>query len=118
MASLDDILTTQKNGVQAINAYVQALNLHAGTNNTKEIGAATTTLIKTSSGWLATISVIAAGSTTGYLYDTNNTSVLTGNRIYAIPSTLAIGVYQIQVPFATGLVLVTGTGSIVSIGYT
>ena len=118
MAGLDDILTTQKNGVQAINAYVNALNLHAGTNNTKEIAAATTQVIKTTSGWLATISVIAAGSTTGYIYDTNNSSNLTGNRIYAIPSTLAIGIYQIQVPFASGLTIVTGTGSVVSLGYT
>jgi hypothetical protein len=121
MASLDDILTTQKNGVQAINAYVNALNLHAGTNNTKEIGvnaSTATQVIKTAGGWLATISVIAAGSTTGYIYDTNSSNNLTGNRIYAIPSSLAIGIYQIQIPFATGLVLVTGTSSIVSIGYT
>jgi hypothetical protein len=117
-ASLDDILTTQKNGVQAINAYVNTTNTHAGTNNTKEIAAGTTTVIKPSSGWLATISVIVAGSTTGYIYDTNNSSNLTGNRIYAIPSTLAVGVYQIQVPFATGLTIVTGTASVVSIGYT
>ena len=118
MASLDDLLTTQKNGVQAINSYVNALNLHAGTNNTKEIAAATTQVIKTTSGWLANISVIVAGSTTGFIYDTNNSSNLTGNRIYAIPSTLAIGVYQIQMPFAAGLTIVTGTGSIVAIGYT
>lgn len=119
MASLDDILTTQKNGVQAINAYVNALNTHAGTNNTKAIPAATTQVIKTSSGWLATISVIAAGSTTGYIYDTNQSNgAVAANVIYAIPSTLAIGIYQIQVPFLTGLTIVTGTGSIVSIGYT
>ena len=119
MASLDDILTTQKNGVQAINAYVNALNTHAGTNNSKAISAAATQVVKTSSGWLATVSVIAAGSTTGYIYDTNVASgAVSGNAIYAIPSSLGIGVYQIQVPFATGLTIVTGTGSIVSIGYT
>jgi len=118
MASLDDILTTQKNGVVAINDYVTALNRLAGTNNTKEIAAATTLLVKASSGWLATITVIVAGSTTGFIYDTNNTSLLTNNRIYAIPSTLAIGTYQIQIPFSTGLVIVTGTGSVVSLGYT
>jgi len=119
MASLDDILTTQKNGVVAINAYVTALNRLAGTNNSKGILASTTTVVKNGSGWLATISVIATGSTTGYIYDTNNTSLLTdSNKIYAIPSSLGIGVYQIQVPFATGLTIVTGTGSIVSLGYT
>lgn len=119
MASLDDILTTQKNGVVAINAYVTAINRLAGTNNSKGILAATTTVVKNGSGWLATLSVIAAGSTTGYIYDTNNVSQLTdSNKIYAIPASLGIGIYQIQVPFATGLTVVTGTGSIVSIGYT
>ena len=121
MASLDDILSAQKNGVVALNSianYDGLRNGYFGTTNTKEIAAATTKVIKQSSGWLATISVIASGSTTGYIYDTNNASLLTGNRIYAIPSTLAIGIYQIQIPFATGLTIVTGTGSIVSLTYT
>jgi hypothetical protein len=119
MASLDDILTTQKNGVQAINAYVNALNLHAGTNNTKAIGGGVTQVIKTSAGWLATISVIAQGSTIGYIYDSNQSAgAISANAIYAIPTTLAIGTYQIQVPFATGLTIVTGTNSTVAIGYT
>lgn len=121
MASLDDLLSAQKNGVVALNSIANYDGLRTGyfgNNNTKEIAAATTKVIKTSSGWLATISVIAAGSTTGYIYDTNNASLLTGNRIYAIPSTLAIGIYQIQIPFATGLTIVTGTGSIVSLTYT
>mgnify|MGYP006266555677 CR=1 FL=1 len=115
MASLDDILTTQKNGVVAINSINNATLIHAGTYNSKEIAAATTQVIKTTAGWLANVSVIVAGSTQGYLYDTNSGSTLTGNRIYAIPNTL--GVYQIQVPFATGLTIVTGTGSVVSVTY-
>jgi hypothetical protein len=121
MASLDDILSAQKNGVVALNSIAGYDGLRTGyfgNTNTKEIAAATTKVIKASSGWLATISVIAAGSTTGYIYDTNNASLLTGNRIYAIPSSLGIGIYQIQIPFATGLTIVTGTGSIVSLTYT
>ena len=113
MASLDDILTTQKNGVQAINAYVSLLSNHDGSYSTKEISASK--VIKSSSGWLSTVSVIVAGSTQGYLYDTNSTSTTSGNRIYAVPNTL--GIYQIQIPFATGLVFVPGTGSIISVGY-
>jgi len=61
MASLDDILTTQKNGVVAINDYVTALNRLAGTNNTKEIAAATTLLVKASSGWLAQLQSSSLG---------------------------------------------------------
>lgn len=115
MAALDDILTTQKNGVVAINAIGNDTLIKAGISNTKEIAAATTLVIKPKSGWCATVSVIAAGSTQGYLYDTNSSSALTGNRIYAIPNTL--GIYQVQIPFATGLTIVTGTGSIVSVTY-
>jgi len=113
MASLDDILTTQKNGVQAINGYVNWLSTHDGSYSTKEVSASK--VIKSTAGWLSTVSVIVAGSTQGYIYDTNSTSALSGNRIYAVPNTL--GIYQVQIPFATGLVFVPGTGSIVSIGY-
>jgi hypothetical protein len=113
MASLDDILTTQKNGVQAINSYVNFLSVHAGSYSTKELSASN--VIKTTAGWLASVSVIVAGSTQGYLYDTTTTSATSGNRIYAVPNT--IGIYQVQIPFASGLVFVPGTGSIISVGY-
>jgi len=111
MASLDDILSTQKNGVVAINSYVLSINSHAGFFTSKEVS--TGSAIKSSSGWLATVSVIVAGSTQGYLYDA--TSAASGGRIYAVPNTL--GIYQIQVPFATGLYFSPGTGSIISVGY-
>jgi len=54
-----------------------------------------------------------AGSTQGYLYDA--TSAASSSRIYAVPNTL--GIYQIQVPFATGLYFSPGTGSIIAVGY-
>jgi hypothetical protein len=107
MASLDDILTTQKNGVIAIGEYP---------NNTKEIAAATTRQVKVGSGWFANVSVIVAGTTTGTVYDSSNTNSLTGLRIYIVPNT--VGVFQVQVPFADGLVITTGTGQIVSVTYT
>ena len=116
MASLDDILTTQKNGVIAIGEYPSALAKFAGTNNTKEIAAATTQQVKIGSGWFANVSVIVAGTTTGTVYDSSNTNSLTGLRIYIVPNT--VGVFQVQVPFADGLVITTGTGQIVSVTYT
>ena len=111
MASLDDILTTQKNGVVAINSYVNLLTNHAGSYSTKELSAGA--IIKSSAGWVATVSVIVAGSTQGYLYD--STSAASGARIYAVPNTL--GIYQVQIPFAAGLYFAPGTGSIISVGY-
>ena len=116
MASLDDILTTQKNGVIAINEYPAALAKFAGTNNTKEIAAATTRQVKVGSGWFANIAVLVAGTTTGTMYDSSNTNSLTGLRIYIIPNT--VGVVQVQVPFADGLVITTGTGQVASVTYT
>ena len=116
MASLDDILTTQKNGVIAIGEYPAALAKFAGTNNTKEIAAATTQQIKVGSGWFANVSVIEAGTTTGIVYDSSNTNSLTGLRIYIVPNT--VGVFQVQVPFADGLVITTGTGQVASVTYT
>lgn len=116
MASLDDILTTQKNGVLAINEYTSTLSRLAGTNNSKEIAASTTQQLKVGKGWLANIAVLVAGSTTGTVYDSSNINSLTGLRIYIIPNT--VGITQIQVPFADGLVVTTGTGQIVSVSYT
>jgi hypothetical protein len=113
MASLDDILTTQKNGVIAINAYVTAINFHAGQSQSREIAA--TTVVKTSSGWVANISVIVAGSAVGYIYDTNNSGTLTGNRIYTIPNT--VGTYTVNMPTNNGITIVPGTGQTVAIGY-
>jgi len=115
MASLDDILTTQKNGVQAINAYVNGLNRLAGTNSTKKIAASTTQLVKSSAGWLATVSIITTGDIVTF-YDTNNTANTTGNEICVVAGT-NYGVIQLQLPFATGLVVKTGTPT-ASVSYT
>jgi len=112
-ASLDDILTTQKNGVQAINAYVNATNTLAGTNNSLDISVST--IVKTSSGWLARIIVTTAGSTTGAVYDSNSTSSLTGT-IFIIPNT--VGITVLQFPFSKGLTIVPGTGMVLSVSYT
>lgn len=116
MASLDDILTTQKNGVVAINGYTNSLNRLAGLTNALAVDSQK--VIKPSAGWLASISIIVAGSTTSYFYDANLTSgIVNSRRIYAVPSTLGVGVYQVQIPFLTGLAFAPGTGAIITINY-
>lgn len=116
MASLDDILTTQKNGVIAINGYADTLKRLAGTTNALEVSAQT--VIKTSGGWLASISIITAGATTTYFYDANLAAgIVNGRRIYAVPSTVGVGVYQVQIPFLTGLAIVPGTSAVITVNY-
>lgn len=115
-ASLDDILTTQKNGVVAINAYISAVNRLAGTVNAIEVSA--NTIIKSGAGWFASVSIINAGTTTSYFYDTNiDANIVAGNRILALVSTLALGVYQVQIPFGVGLAFAPGTGAIITVNY-
>jgi hypothetical protein len=116
MASIDDVFGSLKNQVVAINSQTSATNTLAGTNNTGEIAASSTTLVKSGAVWVATVSVIVGGSASGYLYNTNSTATLTGNRIYVIPT--VVGVYQVQIPCNKGLVVVPGTGQTVSVGYT
>lgn len=113
MAALDDILSVQKNGVLAINAYVAALNFHYGQSQSGEISS--TTVLKTSSGWVAQISVIVAGSTVGYIYDTNNVNYITGKRIFTMPNT--VGTFSLNMPTGTGITIVPGTGQTVAVSY-
>lgn len=113
MAGLNDILTALQNGVQAVNAYTNSLNFHAGQSMSAEIAAAT--VVKGSSGWCANISVVVAGSAVGYVYDSNTTASISGKRIFTIPMT--VGTYTINLPTNNGIVVVPGSGQTVSLGY-
>jgi hypothetical protein len=114
MASLDDILSAQKNGVVGINSIAHAtLNL-AGSVNSMEIS--TSTYLKTNLGWVAKVSVIVAGSTTGMIYDASSVATATtGNRLYVISN--AVGIQTVMMPVNSGIVIVPGTGMIVSVSY-
>ena len=114
MASLDDILTTQKNGVQGINSLTNITRNLAGALNSSEIS--TSTYFETAAGWVGKISIIEAGTTPGTIYDT--TSVLaaaTGNRLALIPN--SIGIYTINMPVNNGIVVAPGDGQIVAMSY-
>ena len=113
MASIDDIMSVQKNGVVAITSYVNSINFHAGKTQSLEISLSTA--LKSSSGWVANISVVVAGSAVGYIYDTNSSTNLTGNRIYTIPNT--VGMFVVNLPTNSGIVVIPGTGQIVALGY-
>jgi hypothetical protein len=115
MASLDDILTTQKNGVVALGAIQKTLNANIATYTTPV--ATATTFVIAGTGRLARISILVAGSTTGFVHNSATPSGATSsNALVACPNT--IGVYEANVVFNSGLVIVPGTGQSVSITYT
>lgn len=118
IATLDDILTAQKNGVIAINnlnqTWTNYLIQTSGQYTSAEI--TSTTLLYSGAGTLVRVSVIQAGSTTGFIYDYNSAAVaITGLRILAIPNTL--GIVNAGIAFTSGLVIVPGTGQSLVISY-
>lgn len=74
MASTDDILTTQKNGVVAVNNLSQSLKLlydhlvYVGGESTS-LGLAASASVTTSPGRLVRLNVVVAGTTSGKAYD-------------------------------------------------
>lgn len=136
-ASLTDILTTQKNGVVAINglrALFQTisddLTIISGnsgnsypTTVSPTITASTTTLVVAGSGKIFSVSIpVHAGSAQVYIYDSATTGgVSATNLIYAsLPSNAAsFTPYQnVLLPYANGLVLKTDAGMNFCVGYT
>lgn len=122
MATLDDILTTQKNGVIAINNLNQTMqkvsdDLQSIEAKTQYLAGKTTSAVVvggspltiSGSGWLANFSVVVAGSAAGTV-SSNTTSTLA-----ATPTT--IGVYPCGQKFTTNLVVSPGTGQSVVVTY-
>lgn len=108
-ASLSDILTVAKNLATAVNALAQTyLNVQGAQNFT---GLTTTTVVKSSAGRIANISVIVAGSAAGAVYDSAATAVTT-KPLFVIPTT--VGVYVVNLPASFGIVIAPGTGQTVS----
>ena len=71
-------------------------------------------VVKSSSGRVCMVSIVAAGSTTGYIYDSASSSATTP-AIYAIPNTL--GIVFVNLPTSYGIVVSPGTGQNVSVSY-
>lgn len=118
MATLDDILTAQKNGVVAINNLNQTWTNYLiqtnGQYSSTEI--TSTTLLYSGAGYLVKVSILQAGTTTGFIYDYNSAAVaVTGRRILAVPNSL--GIVNAGLAFTSGLVIVPGTGQSIVVSY-
>jgi hypothetical protein len=112
-ASLDDILTAQKNGVVAINNLAQTTIRSIGTQTSLTVTA--TTVIFTGAGYLVNFSVVVAGSAAGTIYNATNTSPNASNALCATPTT--VGVYAAGQVFNSGLVIEPGTGQSINVTY-
>ena len=111
MSSLTDILTATKNLVSSVNDLGQTYLAVQGKQSSTNIQSAT--LVSSSSGRLASISVLVAGSA-GTIYDSNTTTNL-NNKLCVIPAT--VGVQFVNLPVGLGILVVPGSGQIVTISY-
>lgn len=113
-ASLSDILTTQKNGVVAINNLSQGALRGLGTQTSVTVTAAT--VIYVGAGYLVNFSVVIAGSTTGTINNANSVaSVAAANALCAVPN--SIGVVKVGQIFSAGIVVTPGTGQSINVTY-
>jgi len=75
-----------------------------------------TTVVKTTAGRIAKISVIVAGSGAGSVYDAATTGAAgAANEVAVIPATA--GVVNIDFPVSNGIVVSPGTGQTLAISY-
>lgn len=85
-----------------------------GTQNSLNITAAT--VVKASKGRICKVNVLTAGSTVGTVNDVSTTGgAAAGNLVFNIPDT--VGIYDLNFPCSTGIVVVPGTGQVVSVSF-
>lgn len=113
-ASLDDLLTTAKNIVTAINGLTQSHQRSLGSVTTASV--AVDTLVATGVGRLVNVCVVDGGSGDGAIYNINNVSGGTAaNTMFTVPQTE--GVYPLGQVFNSGLVISPGTGQKINVTY-
>lgn len=114
MASLDDILTAQKNGVVAINGNSTALLRAQGAYTSATV--TTDTLVASGRGYLVSCTVVDGGSAAGSIYNSNSTSsLLAAQKLYPIGTT--DGVFPAGLVFTNGIVISPGTGQSINVTY-
>jgi hypothetical protein len=111
-ASLSDILTAIKNLVIALSTLTtDYLNVQGLVNFA---GITAPTVIKATSGRVAVISVVVAGTSPGFVYDGVTLTART-KPLGVIPN--VVGVYSVNLPTSFGLLVVPGAGQTVSGSY-
>lgn len=120
MTSQTDFLTTQKNGVVAINGLNQTLagansrtDYYKGQYTSAPITAAT--LVASGSGYLVNVAILVAGAA-GNIYNAASTGGAgSTNLIY--PTVATVGFTPVGMRFTNGLVVTPGAGQTVVVTY-
>ena len=115
MASLDDILTTQKNGVVAINALNNITLGAAGTVTSATV--TSTTLVFVGAGRLVNVSVVVNGSADGFIHNASTTGGITASNALCATPSASVGVYPCGQVFTNGLVIDPGAGQSINVTY-
>ena len=103
------ILAALQNLVVALNSAATSYANIVGVANFGPITNAT--VVKNSAGRICEIAVISAGTTTGYVYDSASSSATTA---IMIPIPNIVGVYKVQWPCATGILIIPGASQTIS----
>ena len=87
-----------------------------GSANSSALNLTSATVVKSTPGFVAVVSVIATSSTAGAVYDSTSTTGNTAAKeIAVIPAT--VGVYEINFPAKSGIVVAPGSGQTVAIAF-
>jgi hypothetical protein len=100
--------------MQAINGLSQTATFLAG--NTTSPSYASSVVLTTQAGWLANVEMINGGSTQGYIYNCATVAAINNNNALLGLGNM-VGVLPGGVNFDKGLVLIPGTGQLVSVTY-
>lgn len=115
MATLDDVVTVQKNGVIAINNLGLTLKSYNEGQYTSQT-VSSSTVVYSGAGRLVNVIVVEAGTSSGYVYNlASASSPAIANAILPLPN--SVGVYPVGAKFDTGIVIVPGTGQSVNVTY-
>lgn len=113
-SSISDVLATLKNLVIAVGTAGQNyLNVQGLVNSA---GITAPIIVKPQAGRVCSVSVIVAGSATGFIYDAVSLSDTT-KPLFIIPMAVGTEPYVVNMPASFGIVVVPGAGQTVSVSY-
>lgn len=115
MASIDDLMGVQKNGVNALGNIYNLQRRVAGTTTSATVSAST--VIVTGKGRLVSYTVVVSGSSDGGIHDLASTSGGTAANTLVPTDHTKLGVVVCGLEFQNGLLVTPGTGQSVNVTY-